>query len=68
MKYAWDMMFTVSRIEQHCFNLRKLTCDGSMLNGHTLNEKKAAANKGAVHDVLAAMKVLVETAQELADA
>ena len=41
---AWDMMLAIAKIEEQCVELRKLTCDGNFVHGHTVNTEKAEQN------------------------
>lgn len=59
---TWDMMIAVSTIEDSCLKLRKLTCDGSMLQGHTVNEAKAEANWLAIQAELKRIQASYERA------
>ena len=65
MQNAWDAMLAVCQVEEHCLALRKLTCDGSMLKGYTVNPEKAASNRSEIAAQLQKMAQAVSRADLL---
>lgn len=59
---AWMAMMNVCAIESNAIATKKLACDGSMLNGYTVNETKATENREVILRHLQSIRNLAERA------
>ena len=65
MKHAWDLNINLCRVESRILDIQKLTCDGSVLKGYTVNTAKAGENADAVKAALLQAKKSIDAAIQI---